>query len=87
MTFLNIKTEHRDTESWAFFYGFFFATLAAMPLLLAQFDFAWPYKIALFYVGFLLSAWVSLLSSTGQRALRVLQHGVQKSALKFAALL
>jgi hypothetical protein len=87
MTTIQVKTERRDVESWAFFYAFFAATLATMPVILRMFEIAWPYKIALFYIGFLLSAWFSLLSPTGQRALRLLQGGIQKGAVKFAALL
>ena len=38
MTTINIKTSQRDTESWAFYYGFFFACLIAMPIILAEFE-------------------------------------------------
>ncbi len=79
-----IKT--KQPENWPFLYGFFGFTLLTFGLALQQFALPGPYKIGLFYLGFL-TAMPILLHAASRRGLTLAWGKAQKGALKLLALL
>lgn len=95
MTTINIKSSSRPTtyhlrptsaESWPFLYSFFGMFLLTLVLSLQMFDLPGPYKIAIFYLGFL-AAMPSLLHASSRRRLTLGWQKTQKGALRLIALL
>ena len=61
MTTIAIKTQSVRAErrliTWRESYTGFAAALAALAAVISTLEMAWPFKIALFYLGFLAAAW------------------------------
>lgn len=85
MTTINIKTES-PRENWTFLYSFFAFSLITLALTLNMFALPGPYKIAIFYAGFLLLTLPLLNRWLGQK-FTLAWYKTEKGALKFLALL
>ncbi len=98
MTIINIKSgssldsryQILDTrprrDNWPFLYSFFAFTLLTLGLALNMFALPGPYKIGIFYAGFL-AAMPILLSAWSRQRLTLGWQKAQAGALKLMALL